>query len=47
MNLLFPPASRYFSVETTTREERDGRVIVYLPPLVLQPSALCCCRSTW
>jgi hypothetical protein len=30
MNLLFPPTSRYFSVETTTREERDGRVIVYL-----------------
>ena len=30
MNLLFPPTSRYFPVETTTREERDGRVIVYL-----------------
>ncbi len=30
MNLLFSPASRYFSVETATLEERDGRVIVYL-----------------
>jgi len=30
MNLLFPPTSRYFSVETTTLEERDGEVIVYL-----------------
>jgi len=30
MNLLFPPTSRYFSVETTTLEERDGKVIVYL-----------------
>jgi hypothetical protein len=29
MNLLFPPTSRYFSVETTTLEERDGKVIVY------------------
>lgn len=30
MNLLFPPTSRYFSVETTTLEERDGKVMVYL-----------------
>ena len=30
MNLLFPPTSRYFTVEAATREERDGRVIVYL-----------------
>lgn len=30
MNILFPPASRYFSVETTTLEEHDGKVIVYL-----------------
>jgi len=30
MNLLFPPTSRYFSVETTTLEERDGKVTVYL-----------------
>ena len=30
MNLLFPPTSRYFTVETATREERDGTVIVYL-----------------
>ena len=30
MNVLFPPTSRYFSVETTTLEERGGKVIVYL-----------------
>jgi hypothetical protein len=30
MNLLFPPTSRYFAVETTTLEERDGKVMVYL-----------------
>jgi hypothetical protein len=30
MNLLFPPTSRYFTVETATREESDGTVIVYL-----------------
>jgi hypothetical protein len=30
MNFLFPLTSRYFPVETTTLEERDGKVIVYL-----------------
>ncbi len=30
MNLLFPPTSRYFPVETATRAERDGTVIAYL-----------------
>jgi len=30
MNLLFPPTSRYFTVATATREERDGTVIVHL-----------------
>jgi hypothetical protein len=30
MNVLFPPTSRYFSVATTTREESDGRMLVYL-----------------
>lgn len=30
MNLLFPPTSRYFSVETTTLEGPDGKAIVYL-----------------
>jgi hypothetical protein len=30
MNLQFPPTSRYFSVETTTLEQPDGKVIVYL-----------------
>ncbi|MDH3287857.1 MAG: LysM domain-containing protein [Betaproteobacteria bacterium] len=30
MNLTFPPTSRYFSVETTTLEAPDGKVIVYL-----------------
>lgn len=30
MNLLFPMTSRYFSVETTTLEGLDGKVIVYL-----------------
>jgi hypothetical protein len=30
MNLLFAPTSRYFALETTTLETRDGKVIVYL-----------------
>lgn len=30
MNLLFVPTSRYFSVDTATLEERDGKVIAYL-----------------
>ena len=30
ISLLFPPTSRYFTVETATREERDGTVTVYL-----------------
>jgi len=29
-NLLFPPTSRYFAVETTTLDAPDGKVIVYL-----------------
>ncbi len=37
MNLLFPPTSRYFSVETTTLEERDGTVIVYLKRRFVPP----------
>ena len=37
MNLLFPPTSRYFSVETTTLEERDGKVIVYLKRRFVPP----------
>lgn len=37
MNLLFPPTSRYFSVETATLEEPDGKVIVYLQRRFVPP----------
>jgi len=37
MNLLFPPTSRYFSVETTTLERGDGTVIVYLQRRFVPP----------
>lgn len=30
MNLLFPPTSRYFAVETITLQECDRKVVVYL-----------------
>jgi hypothetical protein len=30
MNLLFPPTSRYASVETATIEDEAGRVTIYL-----------------
>jgi hypothetical protein len=37
MNLLFSPSSRYFSIETTTLDERDGKVIVYLKRRIVPP----------
>ena len=37
MNLMFPPTSRYFSVETTTLEEPDGKAIVYLKRRFVPP----------
>jgi len=37
MNLLFPPSSRYFSVETTTIEEHDGKAVVYLKRRFVPP----------
>ncbi|HEV7661595.1 MAG TPA: hypothetical protein VGO55_17280 [Allosphingosinicella sp.] len=30
MNLLFAPTSRYYSTETATIEDEDGRVTIYL-----------------
>lgn len=37
MNLLFPPTSRYFALETTTLEDADGTVIVYLKRRFVPP----------
>jgi hypothetical protein len=37
MNLLFPPTSRYSGIETTTIEDGEGRVTVYLRRRFLPP----------
>jgi len=37
MNLIFPPASRYAAVETTTLTDVDGLVTIYLRRRFLPP----------
>lgn len=37
MNLLFPPTSRYYSVETTVIEDTNGHRIVYLKRRFVPP----------
>ncbi|TMJ15765.1 MAG: LysM domain-containing protein [Alphaproteobacteria bacterium] len=46
MNLIFPPTSRYASVETAGIEDADGRVTVYLRRrLIPQPELFALLRE--